>query len=106
MANNFWKMSGFSLISVFYAYIDHKSGFAETLFIQEGIRVRIKCKMARKDSSYRVVFCRVNRRDREKFGRVMERLKDSMLLCGHTDYDEVCEFFTELIENERGEKLQ
>ncbi len=100
MAKNFWKLSGFSLFSIDYAYIDHKSYLAETLFVQRQIRVKLNCRMARQDSPYHVVFCSVYRGDRIKFEEAMERLKDSMLLCGHTDYGEICEFFTELIEHD------
>ena len=100
MAKNFWKLSGFSLFSIDYAYIDHKSYLAETLFVQRQIRVKLNCRMARQDSPYHVVFCSVHRDDRKKFEGAMEKLKDNMLLCGHTDYDEICEFFTDLIEND------
>lgn len=97
MAENFWKMSGFSLHLDHYAYVDHKSYLADEIFAREGLRVKIDCRMAKSDSPYRVVFCSARKSDRIKFENAMERLKDHMLLCGHADYEEACGFLTEMI---------
>lgn len=98
---NFWKLREFSLLAVPYAYIDHRNYLADGLFAQEKITMRIKGEMVRADSPYCIVFCKVRKRDAERFEYALTRLKDKMLLCGHTDYPQVCETLTGMIEEER-----
>ena len=44
---NYWKMSDFSLFSVYYAYVDHNSYLADQLFVQNKVRVKFKREMER-----------------------------------------------------------
>jgi len=98
-------MEDFSLFKDTYAYIDHKSYFADQLFIQRKIRVYFKEEMIREDSPYCIVFCKVSKRDVDKFEEALGKLKDKMLLLGYTDYSEVCEKLERVIaEVDRKEK--
>lgn len=96
---NFWKLKDFSLLSVPYVYIDHENYLADALFAREKITMWFKGEMVRDDSPYCIVFCKVWKRDAERFENTLRKLEDKMLLCGYTDYPEVCDALTELIEN-------
>ena len=53
--------------------------------------MKFKRKMARADSPYYIIFCKVLKRDVQKFEDVLEKLKAKMLLLGHNDYVDVCD---------------
>lgn len=46
--------------------------------------------MTKIDSPYRIIFCKVLKRDVQKFEEAIEKLKARMLLLGYTDYIDVC----------------
>ena len=87
---NYWRMSGLSLFSVFYAYVDHSSYLADQLFVQNNVTMKFKGEMAKEDSPYCIIFCKVLVRDVERFEEALGKLDNKMLLLGHRDYPEVC----------------
>lgn len=95
---NYWRMNDFSLFSVPYAYVDHSSYLADQLFMQNKVTVKFKGEMGREDSPYCIIFCKVLKRDAERFEEALERLKDKMLLLGHGDYQDVCDEIGKVIE--------
>ena len=95
---NFWRMRDFSVFSVHYAYVDHGLYLADQLFVQNRVRVRLKGEMRREDSYYCIIFCKVLKRDAERFEEALARLKDKMLLLGHKDYQDECDEIGKMIE--------
>ena len=95
---NYWKMSDFSIFSVPYAYVDHSSYLADQLFVQNKVTMKFKGEMTKKGSPYCIVFCKVLKKDAERFEEAMGKLKDKMLLLGHKDYLEVCSEIAKMIE--------
>lgn len=87
---NYWKLDSLSLFTVPYVYVDHNSYLADNLFIQRKIVMKFKEEMARVDSPYCIIFCKVLKRDAQKLEDALEKLKDKMLLLGHNDYVDVC----------------
>ena len=95
---NYWKMDDLSILTVPYAYVDHSSYLADSLFSKGSVALKYKGEMLRKDSPYRIVFCRVWKKDTQKFEKAMGNLENKMLLMGHRDYPEFCETIEKLIE--------
>ena len=95
---NYWKMSDFSIFSVLYAYVDHSSYLADQLFVQNKVTMKFRGEMAKDGSPYCIVFCKVLKRDAERFEEALGRLKDKMLLLGHKDYPDVCGEIAKMIE--------
>ena len=95
---NYWKMSDFSIFSVPYAYVDHSSYLADQLFVQNKVTMKFKGEMTKNGSPYCIVFCKVLKKDAERFEEAMGKLKDKMLLLGHKDYLEVCSEIAKMIE--------
>jgi hypothetical protein len=95
---NYWKMSDFSLFSVHYTYVDHRSYLADQLFVQNKVTVKFKGEMVREDSTYCLVFCKVLKKDVERFEEALGKLTDKMLLLGHRDYPDVCSEIAKIID--------
>jgi hypothetical protein len=79
MIKNYWRMSDFTLFSVQYAYVDHSSYLADQLFVQNKVTLRFKGEMVREDSPYCIIFCKVQKKDVERFER--GACRDEQLLC-------------------------
>ena len=95
---NYWRMKDFSLFSVHYAYVDHSSYQADQLFMQNKVRVKFKGEYAKEESPYRIVFCKVIKKDAEGFEEALDKLKSKMLLLGYRDYSDFCSEIAKLIE--------
>jgi len=95
---NYWRMSGFSIFSVPYAYVDHSSYLADQLFVQNKVTMKFKGEMAKEDSPYCIIFCKVLKKDVERFEEALGKLKDKMLLFGYVDYPNVCDEIAKIID--------
>ena len=95
---NYWRMKGFSIFSVPYAYVDHSSYQADQLFVQNKVRMKFKGEYAKVESPYRIVFCKVIKKDAERFEDALGKLKSKMLLLGYWDYPDVCSEISKMIE--------
>lgn len=80
--------------------MDNNSYLADTLLAQRKIVMKFKEEMARIDSPYCIIFCKVLKRDAQKFEEALEKLKDKMLLLGYRDYVDVCDEIERLIDVE------
>lgn len=95
---NYWKVDSISLLSASYFYVDCESYLADQLFIQNKVKVRFMEEMGRDDSKYRIIFCKVRKKDKEHFEEAITKLKDKMLLMGYTDYIDECDEVNQMIE--------
>lgn len=95
---NYWKMRDFSLFSVPYVYVDHSSYLADSLFIQNKVTMQFKGEMKKENSPYRIIFCKVLKRDVIRFEEALCKLRDKMLLFGYSDYPDACSEIAPLIE--------
>lgn len=99
---NFLRLDGLSILSVPYMYIDHKDYLADSLLAQNHVSVRLGNEFSRDDSPYRIILCKVRKKDTAEFEKSMESLRNKMLLFGHNDYMEFCNGIMETLEQNRG----
>ena len=99
---NFLRLDGLSILSVQYMYIDYKDYLADSLLAQNHVSVRFENEFSRDDSSYRIILCKVKKKDTAGFEKSMELLCNKMLLFGHNDYMEFCYSIMETLEQNRG----
>jgi hypothetical protein len=95
---NYWRMSDFSIFSVPYAYVDHSSYLADQLFVQNKVTMKFKREWAREDSPYCIIFCKVLKKDAERFEEALGKLENKMLLLGYRDYPDFCNEIAEMID--------
>ncbi len=98
---NFWKISSFSPFTKLYAYVDHNSYLADSIFDQNKVSMKFKKEMTKRDSQFCIIFCKVPKRDIERFEESLAKLKDKMILLGYNEYDCVCNEIGKLIEGRR-----
>ena len=99
---NFWKMDDFFPDSLSYAYLDHESYFADKIFMEKGIRVKFIREMHRENAPYRIIFCKVQKRERERLESALKDLENKILLAGYKDYPLYCIELEEELEKEKG----
>lgn len=102
---NFLRLDGLSILSILsvpYMYIDHKDYLADSLLAQNHVSVRLGNEFSRDDSPYRIILCKVRKKDTAEFEKSMESLRNKMLLFGHSDYMEFCNGIMETLEQNRG----
>lgn len=105
---NYWKMKCLSIFSVLYAYVDHSSYQADRLFVQDKVRIKYKREYAKEDSPYRIIFCKVGKKDTARLEEALDKMKNNMLLLGYRDYSDFCSEITKMIEEgmKAGEKSE
>lgn len=77
-----------------YAYVDVNRDcdyLADALFFKREIPVYFKDEMVRAGDKYRVIFCSIKKKYQKKFEEALNELRNKMVICGFTDYDEYCE---------------
>ena len=89
---NFLRLGGLSILSVQYMYIDHKDYLADFLLAQNHVSVHFGDEFSREDSPYRIILCKVRRKDTAKFEKSMESLY----------YMDFCHDIMEILEQNRG----
>ena len=100
----YWKLEKFSLRYVHYAFVDVHPYLADQLFCDHRVTVRFGDEYGRGDTDYRIVFCKVRKRDERAFLAALEELPDKMLLCGHLDYMDFCRTLGQAIGAEEPEE--
>ena len=73
--------------------IDVPEYLADSLFIQEQVRVDFGSEYGKRGSPYIMIFCKVRKRDEGRFLQALDNLGNKMLLMGYTDYREFCSGF-------------
>lgn len=74
-----------------YMYVDCKNYLADNLFIKNKITVKFEGDFTKDDSDYIFVYCKVKKKDYDKFIKTLGELKNKMLIMGYSDYESFCE---------------
>ena len=73
-----------------YAFFDLPERQANHIFILHKLSVVFLKEIGRSGFDYFIIVCRVKAEDKAVFEKCIEELRDTMLLCGRTDYDKFC----------------
>lgn len=82
-----------------YAYADLKtetSYVADSLFFRHKVPVKYDQEMANENEKYRIIFCRIRKKDKAEFEKALSEVDNKMCLLGHTDYEAFCHRFMEM----------
>lgn len=90
---NYLTLERCSLLYDHYAFIDVPEYYADQLFVQHQVTVRFGKEYKHPDYPYVVIFCKVRKRDRDKFLTALSELDRKMILRGYPRYEEFCNAF-------------
>lgn len=90
---NYFTLERVSLLYDHYAFIDVPQYYADQLFIRHKVRVYFGKEFQHPDQPYVIIFCKVRKRDRDRFLAALSELDRKMLLCGYPGYSEFCDTF-------------
>ena len=97
--NTFYqKLSRFSLFYDYFAFLNVEPYAADQLFIQHQVTVHFVREYGKPGRPYRIVLCKVHKRDADRFRAAMTELPDKLRLLGYADYLEVCRTLWENVE--------
>lgn len=86
--NNYKKLSAFSLFYYAYMYVDSKDNMADRLFINHKVTVKFGPELTK--GRYKMVLCKIKKRDEKNFLAALAEMYDKALLMGYTDYRDAC----------------
>ena len=92
---NYYKLQSPSIFKFQYVFLDSEDYLADQLFIKYNVK---------ENSPYHVIFCKIRKRDEKKFLDALSEMYDKMLLMGYKDYQEVCDNFIRVVEQNEKEK--
>ena len=89
---NFLRLGG--LFRLGYVYVDLNTNdhyVADSLFYKRKIPVQFGDEMYNDGEKYKVIFCKIRRKDRLGFEEALKEISNKMSLLGHNDYDDYCQ---------------
>jgi len=95
---NYFTLEQFSLLYDHYAFVDVPEYYADQLFIRHKVTVRFGQEYQHPDEPYIIIFCKVRKRDRDRFLAALAELPNKMILCGYPKYDAFCKDFIDKME--------
>lgn len=81
-----------------YAFFDLPEYKADHIFIQHKLPVKFLKDLGRAGYDYFIIVCRVKAEDATVFEQCMAELRNAILVCGRTDYDDFCAEMGAMIE--------
>lgn len=98
---NYFEMKKFSTRFNFFCFIDVSDYLADVIFIKHKIRVWFKNEYGKNGTEYKAIFCKIKKKDKEKFLLAMKELEQNMLLLGYNDYSAFCKELQERMDISR-----
>lgn len=95
---NYFAIERFSLLYDQYAIADVTDYYADQLFIKHKVTVRFGNEYRHPQKPFVIIFCKVRKRDRERFFAALAELPNKMILCGYPQYDAFCKEFIAMME--------
>ncbi len=83
-----------------YAYFDAPDNLADSLFYRHKVRVYFGDEYGKDGTEYKIIFCKIKKKDEDKFLAALGELSNKMILFGHSDYDEFCQETMAMFEKE------
>ena len=88
---NYMKLRTRSPFTYSFLFLDSERHLADQLFEKHKVPVKIKEEFGRDDLKYRIIFCKVKKKDKDRFVEALSEMENKMLLLGYNDYQEFCE---------------
>lgn len=89
---NFWKIKEGRFLYNNYFFVDCDKYLFENLFYEDGIRAKVTHQLVNEENSFRLIICRIKKKDENRFANIMGKLANKMMLCGYPNYADECEY--------------
>ena len=92
---NYKKLKGLALLTEQFMYVDvYENGkyLGDNILAKNRVSIRFTGDYCKNGTDYRLIFCRVRKKDVSKFLESMKELENKIALLGHTDYMDFCNF--------------
>lgn len=90
MVKNYLEIKSYSVFSLLYIFVDTFDHIFERIMEDEGIVMKHITEYSKSGSPYRLISCRINKRDKKEFCELLMQIRNTALLLGYKDYDEMC----------------
>ena len=99
---NYLRLGG--LFKLKYLFVDTENYDADSVFYRNKITVWFGEEFIKEHEPYRLISCKIKRKDKERFEKALGEVEVKMNLLGHTDYGDWCDAFMSAFEErlERG----
>jgi len=87
---NYIKLQKRSLFYNYYIFVDTKDYLADGLFIKNKVYVHFGKEYTKQNCDYIIIFCKVRKKDEERFLHALKQLENKMLLLEQFYYPEFC----------------
>ena len=94
----------FKLLYMYFDLNVDEGYVADSLFFKRNITVYFGDELAKDGDKYRVIFCKIKRKNKEQFEEALEELKNKMALLGHLDYEDYCHSILNQLEDAKDNK--
>ncbi len=98
---NYISLTRFPLRFRHYAYFDVPDNLADSLFYRHKVRVCFGDEYGKNGTEYKIIFCKIRKKDEDKFLAALGELSNKMILFGHQDYDDFCKEAMTMFEKEK-----
>ncbi len=99
MLKNYWKITAPSLLFFRFVFIDTADYLADQLFIRHKVRVWFGNEYEKKDCPFRIILCKVRKRDVDRFLDALGEMENKMILRGYPKYTDFCKRAAELLDD-------
>lgn len=88
---NYVRIGGWFNLKYMYVDLNVDQGYAaDSLFYKCGVHVNFGDERYRDGDKYRVIFCRIRKKDKKAFEEALGEIPVKMSLLGHNDYEDYC----------------
>ena len=96
------QLGGLSIFYLRYVFVDTAEQLYKRIFQGSGVKLKSIREYVKNGTGLRIVICRIMRPDKERFEEMVEHIRNSALLLGHSDYDEICKMLLDLEKGHSG----
>ncbi len=84
-----------------FVYLDTEDYLADSLFINEKVKIKFRAHYERKGTKYIFIFASCSKKDWPRTEKALSNLGNKMLLFGHDDYESYLQFIKDKVKEER-----
>lgn len=90
MNNNYLQLYSHSPFSSLFVFVDTIDHLFVRIMGKNGIHLKGVKEFAKEDSPYRLIMCRVRKKDKTTFVESVKQIQNMALLLGYREYTNVC----------------